>query len=76
MSIVSTLRVECGAGGPVNEYRVHEGCVELRVLRPRTEEAKQKCPWRALSADDILLHLSLDTALAHWLMQRLRRSST
>ena len=75
MVMPSTLRVECGAGGPVNEYRVRDGCVELRVLHPWRQEAGQKCPWRALSADDILLHLSLNTALADWLFQRLGHTS-
>jgi hypothetical protein len=74
MVMPSTLRVECGAGGPVNEYRVQDGCVELRILSPCRHDARQKCPWRPLSADEILLHLSLDTALAQWLFQRFRFS--
>lgn len=56
----------------MNEYRVHDGCVELRILHPSLPRAGQNCPWRPLNADEILLHVSLDTALAQWLFQRFR----
>jgi hypothetical protein len=58
------LRIESArAGSVINEYRIHDGEVELRTLRtdfPRCRE------WRQMSDDELQLHENLNTAVAIW----------
>lgn len=56
---------------PINQYRVVGNQVQFRVGNPREAEAN----WRVLTNDEILMHLSLDTAVAEWLIKRLHISA-
>lgn len=57
-------------GAPGNEYRVHHGHVEFRSFQERNEKARRCGSWRALSPNDVLMHISLNTEVGKWLMKR------
>jgi hypothetical protein len=56
-------------GRVVNEYRIHRDSLELRTWNPQAGTAKQY-KWRKVHADEIMLHLLLNTAVGKWLMSR------
>jgi hypothetical protein len=65
------LTVEFGDGSHVDEYRVRDRQVEFRAcLRDGTPQ-RGETGWRQLTADDISLHLALNTVVGEWLMWRL-----
>ncbi len=57
-------------GAPANEYRVVRGRVEFRIV-DSSHTGRSVSSWRTLSTNDILMHLSLNTEVAKWLMKRL-----
>jgi hypothetical protein len=66
------LRIESVNGSPINDYRIKDGCVELRLLDP----AGRAYPgfdsrWRMLDANDVELHRALGTVVSAWLDERL-----
>ena len=65
------LHIEFTHGGPVVQYRIHHGHIEMRI--PSESEASQPNPngsWRRLSAREFSAHLAQNPALAHWLRAR------
>jgi hypothetical protein len=56
---------------PVNQYRVRNRDLEFRVLGPYVH--RFRASWRKLTADEIALHMNLNTAVAEWLNARLLR---
>lgn len=68
----STLRIECGPDGPVNEYRLHHGRLELRVLWPLHSLRGR---WRPLSLAEIIMHVNLETEVSRWMLHLLRQQS-
>ncbi|HEX7960645.1 MAG TPA: hypothetical protein VF493_12045 [Terriglobales bacterium] len=56
---------------PVNQYRVRNRDLEFRVLGPYVQ--RFRAHWRKLTADEIALHMNLNTAVAEWLNARLLR---
>lgn len=71
-AVPSTLRIAGGPESPVNEYRVNGGRLELRVLFPENGAPGE---WRPLSLEEIIMHVNLETAVAHWMLQRLRETT-
>lgn len=64
------LRLEAADGSGAEEYRVHDGEIEVRTscsLEPSHEEDE----WRHLTADEIAGHVRGNTAVAHWLRRRI-----
>ncbi len=55
-------------GAPANEYRVTDGHVEFRVVS--ASAGKALGTWRALSPEDVLMHVNLKTPVGKWLVQR------
>jgi hypothetical protein len=55
-------------GRVVNEYRIHDDSLELRTQDP--QGTSKHARWRKVQADDIMLHLLLDTAVGKWLLSR------
>jgi hypothetical protein len=55
---------------PVNQYRVHKRNLEFRAL---DSQGHPFCfsRWRKLTAEEITLHMNLNTAVAEWLNARL-----
>ena len=65
------LRVEACDGSGVEEYRVHDGDIEVRRPRRRLETSPEEDEWRRLSAREIASHVHGNTAVAHWLRHRI-----
>ena len=57
---------------PMNQYRVHKRELEFRALDSHGQRFRFS-DWRKLTADDITLHMNLNTAVAEWLNARLLR---
>jgi hypothetical protein len=58
------LRIESTRRGSViNEYRITDGEIELRTLQPEFPHRRE---WRQMSDDELQLHETLNTAVAHW----------
>ncbi len=73
-----TLRVESVDGLPINDYRIRGRQVEIRTFSslgrkpvPARAARPMMVPWRTLSEDEILIHLSLQTPVAAWLKRRM-----
>jgi hypothetical protein len=66
------LRIESVKGSPVNDYRISNGCVEVRSLDPSGHPyLGWASRWRTLDDDDIQLHHALRTVVSKWLRVRL-----
>lgn len=74
-----TLRLEAADGSGVEEYRVHDGEIEVRQARCESrktgrgslESAYREDEWRRLSASEIASHVDQNTVVAQWLRQRI-----
>ena len=71
MSTKALLQIGSRSGGPVNEYRIRNANVELRTLDATGCPSLLCGRWRVLTADELMLHVSLNTLVAQWLMKRL-----
>ena len=64
------LRIEV-TGWLVNEYQITESKLEFRALdgsgRPFPD---QRSAWRRLTARELLMHFRLETAVAHWFLEK------
>jgi hypothetical protein len=70
------LRIESVDGSPINDYRIREGQVEVRVLDAAGHAWHSPLGlWRVLGEDDIQLHHALGTVVSKWLQQRLGGAS-
>jgi hypothetical protein len=69
------LTVEFGDASSVDEYRIRRREVEFRPrCRDGFNTPKRRRTWTQLNAEDIAMHLALNTAVGEWLMLRLFRS--
>ena len=59
------LIIPAHAGLPINHYRVRQGQVEFRSIHRDASSS-----WRALSHEDVMMHLVLKTPVAQWLYLR------
>ena len=55
---------------PVNQYRVHKRNLEFRALDSQGRRFRFS-RWRKLTAEEITLHMNLNTPVAEWLNARL-----
>jgi len=65
-----SLRLET-ADGPAEEYRIHDGDVEVRKLRQPLEEIRHGVVWQRLTARQLSGHVYGNTVVAQWLQHRL-----
>ena len=66
------LRIESVRGSPINDYRICNGCVQVRALDPSGHPyASWASRWRTLDDNDIQLHYALGTVVSTWLRVRL-----
>jgi hypothetical protein len=64
------LRIEI-AGLPVNDYQITDHKLELRTLDSNGQPfADQRGTWRRLTASELGLHLSMNTVVAHWFLEK------
>jgi hypothetical protein len=74
MNFEPRLTVECGDASSVDEYRIRRREVEFRSrCRNGSSLPAVRSMWHRLTADDIAMHLVLNTAVGEWLMLRLVR---
>jgi hypothetical protein len=73
---VMRLRVESGAGLPINDYRITHGYAEMRLLDPAGHRYPgEGSSWRILDESDIALHHALGTVVSKWLRVRLGKEA-
>ena len=66
------LRIESVDGSAVNDYRIHDGGVQVRLVDPRGQPISGALgSWRRLDEPDIALHHALGTPVSDWLRVRL-----
>ncbi len=66
------LRIESVNGSPINDYRIRDGLVEVRVMDSRGHPYKGSTSnWRTLDENEIQLHHILGTVVSQWLRVRL-----
>ena len=66
------LRIESADGSLINEYRIMDGRVEVRILDPGAGVySAQQARWRTMDEKDIELHHALGTVVSKWLKVRL-----
>jgi hypothetical protein len=70
------LKIPSENGSPTNEYRISNGQIEFRSLDSHGQPFSHSAGlWRILDASDVQLHFALNTAVAHWLIERLEARS-
>ena len=70
------LRVEV-AGWPINDYRIHDGHLEVRLLDVRGHSYRDaRSAWKALNSNDLAFHFTLQTVVAHWFQDKLKIGNT
>jgi len=72
MSIqVANLRIEI-AGLPINDYRIVDRNLEMRVLDCNGHPFEDlRSTWRQLTTDELLLHYRFATLVSRWFSERL-----
>ncbi len=72
MSIpVANLRIEV-AGFPINDYRIVDRSLEMRVLDSNGQAFKDsRSTWRRLTTDELLLHFRFATLVSRWFSERM-----
>jgi hypothetical protein len=63
------LRVDPGDGSPVEDYRIENGHVEMRVLDFGLNSDRRQ--WRRLTREQLISHVMSNTLLAQWLQRRM-----
>jgi hypothetical protein len=70
------LRIESVGGSPINDYRIRDGCVEVRSMDPSGHPLPgDGSRWRRLDDNEIQLHHALGTVVSKWLRVRLNRDT-
>lgn len=65
------LRLEAMDGSGIEEYRIHEGDVEVRRVLRDSEEWQYADSWTPLSPADLAEHVERNTVVAQWLKHRI-----
>ena len=66
------LRVDAGDGSPVEDYRIENGYVEVRILDFNLEcDLEGYHRWQRLTREQLISHVIGNTALARWLQRRM-----
>lgn len=69
---VMRLRIESVDGAPINDYRISDDWVEVRLLDPSGHPYPGAASnWRVLDDCDLQLHRMLGTVVWRWLQARL-----
>jgi len=63
------LRVDPGDGSPVEDYRIENRHVEMRVLDFGLNSDRRQ--WRRLTREQLISHVMSNTLLAQWLQRRM-----
>lgn len=72
MSACKRLRVDRGDGSPVEDYRIEDGHVEVRILDFNSDcDVEGHHQWHRLTREQLTAHVMASTAVARWLHRRL-----
>jgi hypothetical protein len=72
LSGLRSLRIAWKDGAPGNEYRIKGNEVEFRAVDARGRPfGHTRGKWRALTSEEVQLHMSLKTPVADWLDKNL-----
>jgi len=66
--LTDRLRIEPKLAPVINDYRIHDGHVEVRTLDPGGRPVDpQLSAWRPLNSNELEQHFVLSTVVARWL---------
>ena len=65
------LRLEARGGSQIEEYRIHDGRVEVRNLYLCGPDHSPDSNWRRVTQQQLRIHVERDTVVAQWLQRRL-----
>jgi len=66
------LRLESSDNSPVEEFRIEDGSVEVRMLDPEGVTVRRVGSiWRRLTPEQLSIHVERNTVVAQWLQRRL-----
>ena len=75
MNESTRLRIEPPDTTIFNEYRLHQGRLEVRTCdRASSDYPHDEPPWRPLTDDELNSHIALNTVVAQWMSSKLWRS--
>ncbi|HZU44377.1 MAG TPA: hypothetical protein VE994_17010 [Terriglobales bacterium] len=72
----SELRIEPRSTSIVNEYRLKDGRLEMRVRDRRGDYyPAHGTAWRVLNQDELNSHVALNTVVAQWMSSKIWRAA-
>ena len=72
MLACNRFRLDLDDGSPVSDYRLENGCVEMRVLdQTGKPEPETGSPWCRLTPQQLTSHVMANTVVAQWLRRRM-----
>jgi hypothetical protein len=66
-----SLRLEAADGSGGEEYRIHDGEIEVRKLGQRVEEIRHGVVWHRVTPGELSSHVHENTVVAQWLERRI-----
>jgi len=71
---ITNLRIEI-VGRAISDYRITDRDLEFRTLDAAGRDfPDQRSTWRRLTANELLLHLRLETVVGSWFVEKIRES--
>lgn len=68
MLTCNTLRIDCGDGSPIVDYRIENDSVEYRILDRTTSDTDE---WQSLTPQELSAQVRSNTVVAEWLRRRM-----
>lgn len=67
----TTLRIECGDGSAILDYRIDGSYIEMRIWRHSKAAASSLFQaWRRLTVDQLIEQVESNPVLSRWLQRR------
>jgi len=64
-------------GWPENDYRIHAGHLEFRLLDKQGHSYRDsRSSWKQLNSNDLAFHFALQTVVAQWFQDKLKIGKT
>lgn|SRR5262245_30517145 len=65
------LRLEAANSAEAEEYRIHDGDIEVRTIRRYAGHGPSEDDWQQLSHNELANHVHDNTVVAQWLRHRI-----
>lgn len=65
----TTLRIDFASGAAILDYRIGDGCVEMRIRNNARSGLFEA--WRRLTVDELIQHVQASPILSRWLQRRM-----